>query len=421
MNLYSEKSATLVNMVNEEGIYKRTSMPPLGLAYLAAATPNDWELTVVDELVQKVDLNEHIEGRAVVGISANNVCNIPRARSFARHIKKNYPDIKIGLGGYPAKLQTPGLEMFDAKIIGQGEAGWRAFLDDVEQGTVRPIYVSESIPLDRLPSPDFSGFDLRQYSASLNWPVMTDANCWMDCSYCAGREAYGDRYLIGNPLTALERIREAPPGAKIYFTAPNLVNPSPAGLRRAKLLFEGVRENPVPWFGSVSFDIHKQEDLMRLMNHSGCYMVLNGFDSSELGTLKVISELKANIPPGMTVFEYYKEGVQKMQEEFDINVVGTFVLGFDTDTEETFEQTQRLVQESGMKDAIFMPLTPLPGTRDHDIMSRQGRIINHNLADYDFTHVVYRPKHFSPEELESRIALLKAETIQKPSQQVVGA
>ena len=48
---------------------KRTNVPPLGLATLAALTPADWEIRIVDENVEAIDWNVRADIVGVCGMS----------------------------------------------------------------------------------------------------------------------------------------------------------------------------------------------------------------------------------------------------------------------------------------------------------------------------------------------------------------
>ena len=82
-----------------------------------------------------------------------------------------------------------------------------------------------------------------------------------------------------------------------------------------------------------------------------------------------------------------------------IQVNGSFVLGFDHDGPEAFEQTVQWIEENRLECATFHILTPYPGTPLFADMEAAGRIIHKDWSQYDTGHVVFRPRHMSPEEL----------------------
>ena len=54
----------------------------------------------------------------------------------------------------------------------------------------------------------------------------------------------------------------------------------------------------------------------------------------------------------------------------------------------------------GVETATFHILTPYPGTRFHQRMAAEGRILHANWDLYDTRHAVFQPARMSPQELE---------------------
>jgi radical SAM superfamily enzyme YgiQ (UPF0313 family) len=82
-----------------------------------------------------------------------------------------------------------------------------------------------------------------------------------------------------------------------------------------------------------------------------------------------------------------------------IQVNGSFVLGFDEDRRDVFATTAQWVEQNRLECATFHILTPYPGTPLFHQMERENRLLHKDWSFYDTAHVVFRPKHMSPEEL----------------------
>ena len=78
---------------------------------------------------------------------------------------------------------------------------------------------------------------------------------------------------------------------------------------------------------------------------------------------------------------------------------GSFVLGFDHDRPDVFERTVDWIEANRLECATFHILTPYPGTPLFAQMEAEGRLLHHDWALYDTAHVVFRPRHMTPEEL----------------------
>jgi radical SAM superfamily enzyme YgiQ (UPF0313 family) len=85
--------------------------------------------------------------------------------------------------------------------------------------------------------------------------------------------------------------------------------------------------------------------------------------------------------------------------ENGIQVNGSFVLGFDQDHPNVFERTTSWIEENRLECATFHILTPYPGTPLFQQMEKEGRLLHRDWSLYDTAHVVFRPKHMTPEQL----------------------
>ena len=396
-------------------MYRATRMPALSLAYLAAHTPENWDVKIVDETVEPFDAWKHVEGSDIVGFNGGNVCNIHRLTDHISRVTE-YDQVMgeetpIILGGYVGGLNIEGLpNRVDARVIGPGELALQELLADFENGGMKREYVGQRVPMNELRTPDFSGFNVAAYGKNVNWPVMTSVSCGNTCGFCSARVVYGDGYASRSPEKVLADMAQFDPDTRLYFVDPNVLQLSRNGKRRARKLFKGMAKQNHPWFGSATFRVSEDERMLEAMAESGCKGLLIGFDSALPESLQTVSAPKYRVREDQTLIEYYVEGVKRIQEKFGIDVLGTFVIGFDTDDERTIANTIRVVQDSGMKDAQYLPFTPLPGTPSYNEMEAAGRIIDHNLNRYDFTDVVFRPQNFSGAELRDSLVKMYDET-----------
>jgi radical SAM superfamily enzyme YgiQ (UPF0313 family) len=80
-----------------------------------------------------------------------------------------------------------------------------------------------------------------------------------------------------------------------------------------------------------------------------------------------------------------------------------FILGADSDTPETIEQTIRFSRESGSRTTQFFILFPIPGTELYDQMKAADRIYINDWDYYDGSHSVILPKNISPLALQKKL------------------
>lgn len=82
-----------------------------------------------------------------------------------------------------------------------------------------------------------------------------------------------------------------------------------------------------------------------------------------------------------------------------IQVNGSFVLGFNHDRRDVFERTVAWIEDARLECATFHILTPYPGTPLFRQMESEGRLLHRDWSRYDTAHVVFRPRHMTPDEL----------------------
>ncbi len=117
--------------------------PPLSLAYVAAVTPESWEVKIVDENFGPSTL----EDADLVGITAFT-SNIGRAYQLAASYREK--GIPVVLGGIHASmLPEEALQHADAVVKGEVEGVWGNILEDFEKKQLRGIYQGPILDLSR--------------------------------------------------------------------------------------------------------------------------------------------------------------------------------------------------------------------------------------------------------------------------------
>jgi radical SAM superfamily enzyme YgiQ (UPF0313 family) len=87
-------------------------------------------------------------------------------------------------------------------------------------------------------------------------------------------------------------------------------------------------------------------------------------------------------------------------KDFGIRIHGMFVMGMDTDDEESIRDTQRFARQMNIESVQFLMLTPLPGTPVYEQLKAEGRILHTDWSKYDALHAVFRPALMTPAQLQ---------------------
>ncbi len=364
------------------GIKKSLRYQPLTLTTLAALVPDDLnvELELIDESIATIpeNLEADIIGMTVITGTARRSYDLAQAfRARGQFVVLGGPHITL----MPEEAQ----QYADVIFIGYAEKTWPQFLYDFVEGRHQHVYRQAS-DFD-LSQPVFPRRELLNNRAFLTHAVFeATRSCVHKCEFCVVPVAWGGRQYRKPIDFVIEDIRRVGK-KKILFVDLNLV----AYKSYAKELFERLIPLDVEWFGLSTVLIANDDAMLELMARSGCKGLLLGLESVSAESLKSVNkQFNASVD--------YRQLVDKLHR-LHISVQGCFVFGMDTDTVEIFDETIDFVLEAGIDLPRFSIMTPFPGTPLFDRLEREGRILTTNWELYDVQHVVFEPKHMSPEEL----------------------
>jgi radical SAM superfamily enzyme YgiQ (UPF0313 family) len=219
----------------------KAPFPPLSLLQVAALTPPDVRVTVVDEAVSDVDLDASAD---LIGITAFT-SSAPRAYEISRAFRAR--GIPVVLGGMHASAcPEEALEHCDAVVVGEAEGKWRRVLEDAKKGRLRQVYRSADYPdLAAIPPPRRAL--VRRDDYLVPDTVQATRGCAHNCSFCSVSTFFGRR-IRTRPAESVAREVGSLPGRYMAFVDDNIMT-MPAYARR---LFEQLRGTGKKWMGQAS-------------------------------------------------------------------------------------------------------------------------------------------------------------------------
>ncbi|MDI6756287.1 MAG: radical SAM protein, partial [Thermodesulfobacteriota bacterium] len=163
----------------------------------------------------------------------------------------------------------------------------------------------------------------------------------------------------------------------------------------AKELFAAMIPLKKKWVGQCSLSIAEDPELLDLAARSGCIGLLIGFESISPAVLRSIGKQ-------VNLRQKYEEAISRIHAR-SIHIQGSFIFGFDGDTLETIRTTVQFVKQNRLTGVNYCHLTPFPGTKLFADLEKEGRILHRDWSKYDRQHIVFLPRHFTPEELQDHI------------------
>jgi radical SAM superfamily enzyme YgiQ (UPF0313 family) len=344
-----------------------SSLPSLGLLYLAACTPPGHELRYFEA---EGDGSEPAEVYTCALVAINTFsAQVFEAYAVADRLRK--AGIRVAMGGLHVTVQPQeALEHADYVFVGEGERTWPAAVKAIDQGNAPRIWNSAEFPpvdIHFLPVPRYDLLANRAYS---RFPVQTTRGCPWRCDFCASNVMLNEPYRkrpVADVVLDIQAIRKLHKRPFIEFADDNTFVDHGWGKDLCRQLIPlGVK-----WFTETDISVADDLELVRLMRQARCRQVLIGLESPERGALKGI-ELRADFKNRRG--GNYLEAVRRIQAE-GITVNGCFILGLDGHTPAIFEQVLDFAIKAPLYDVQITVLTPFPGTPLYARLLREGRIL----------------------------------------------
>lgn len=358
----------------------------LAVPTLASLTPPAHEVKVFDENIEDIDYGW---GADLVGISVRTMF-AKRAYEISENFRKR--GVKTVLGGiHPSMCPDEALEHADAVVIGEAEGVWLSVLEDAEKGELKRRYESgKKTDLKASPPPARTVLSREKYFSDV---VQTTKGCPFQCEFCSVYAFDGKtiRSKTVEQLVSEISALNSDAGYKrksIFFADDNII----ADRSFARTLFKALKPLKLNWSCQASINLAEDEDMLSLMKDAGCGAVLIGFESV---SKKNLSQMDKKVNMRLD----YMEAIRKIQSH-GILVHGSFIVGYDFDTEESFDELARFIEESMLLMPLINILTPFPGTELFKRFEKEGRIMHKDWSRYDAKTVVFRPALLSPEALK---------------------
>lgn len=362
---------------------KYSLFPPLGLATLAGYLQEDDQVTLQDEHVEKLNLNDDPD---LVVIQVY-ITSAYRAYELADHYRARGAYVALG-GLHVTSLPDEAARHADSIFLGPGEDIWPAFLADYREGHAAKVYKSQVRTL--LGVPQIRRDLIKRHLYLVPNSIVVSRGCPHVCDFCYKEAFYqgGKSFYTLQVDDALAEINRLP-GKHLYFLDDHLFgNPRFAGA-----LFEGMKGMGRLWQAAGTVQSVLRPALLEKAVESGLRSLFVGFETLNASNLREQHKYQ-------NLNRDYRAAIQRLHD-LGVMVNGSFVFGMDDDDETVFDQTVEWAIQQGIETATFHILTPYPTTALYERMAQQGRLLHSNWDLYDTRHVVYRPARLTSEALEA--------------------
>ncbi len=362
---------------------KYSLFPPLGLATLAGYLNPEDEVTLQDEHVEALELDDEPD---LVVIQVY-ITSAYRAYELADHYRKKGAYVCLG-GLHVTSLPVEAAQHADSIFIGPGEDIWPQFLADYRGWFPYKVYRSRDRNLEGMPR--IRRDLIKRHLYLVPNSIVVSRGCPHHCDFC-----YKDAFFSGGKSYYTQRVDEALaeinrlPGRHLYFLDDHLFG----NARFASSLFDGMLGMGRLWQAAGTVQSVLKPGLVEKAADCGLRSLFVGFETLDSGNLQEQNKIQ-------NLNRDYSQAIRRLHD-LGVMINASFVFGMDNDDESVFERTVEWAISQGIETATFHILTPYPGTALHRRMQADGRITIQNWDLYDTRHAVFQPAKMSPDALEA--------------------
>jgi len=348
-------------------IRKKAAFPPLGLLTVSSLLPEEWSKRLVDVNIENLsdkDLSwadmAFIGGMAVQRKSAEQI--------ITRCIALN---IKIVAGGPLFTCEPDEFTQVDHLVLDEAELTLPAFLSDLQNGYPKKIYrASRFCDLSHSPIPSWDQARIKRY-ASMS--IQFSRGCPFNCDFCNVTTLFGHRSRLKTHqqiIFELNRIYASGWRSSIFFVDDNFIgNKSYLKTHLLPALIEWRQDKKgCVFITEASINLADDQELLDMMVKAGFDTVFIGIESPDdvcLSECHKTQNKDRNLLQSVEII--HRSGLQ---------VMGGFIVGFDNDKPNIFQQQIDFIQKSGIVTAMVGMLQAIPGTRLFDRLQRESRIVS---------------------------------------------
>jgi radical SAM superfamily enzyme YgiQ (UPF0313 family) len=320
-------------------VSRKASMAPLGLLTVAAMLPADWELRLVDLNVGRLK-DDDLLWADYVFLGAMLVQKDSVREIAARCVALR----KSVIAGGP--LFTTSHEIFPEIshfVLGEAEETMAQVVEDIRLSCVQPVYRTVDRPaITRSPAPRWDLIRLEDY---VTMSVQFSRGCPFDCEFCDIIVMNGRVPRTKTPgqlIAELNALQTRGWNEMVFIVDDNFIGNKQRTreLLHALIAWRKRTRTGIGFLTEASVNLADDPELCALMVQAGFRKVFVGIETPSVEALEECHKLQ-NRNRDLVA------SVQALQRA-GLEVMGGFIVGFDSDRSDVFKRQFDFIQRSGV-------------------------------------------------------------------------
>lgn len=276
----------------------------------------------IDELTRKFIIHHRPE---IIGLSIPFPGNLLGALRIAETTKRDFPHIKVTIGGGYVNTELRSLEdprifdLIDFITFDDGEKPLEHLFQFIEKGEGpllrtmlrkdgKVIQLSDpslfDVKFKNLEAPNFRGLEMNRYVSMMetinpmqrlwsdgrwNKMILAHGCYWKKCTFCDVSLDYIGRYEPDTAVRIVDKMEEIIKETRVsgFHFVDEAAPPTLLKAMSLEILKRGLK---VQWWGNIRFDPFFSSEVAKLMKEAGCIAVTGGIEVASERVLKLIDK-----------------------------------------------------------------------------------------------------------------------------------
>lgn len=347
-------------------VNKTAGNPPLGLLTVAALLPDSWNKRLIDLNVSSL-VKADMEWADLAMVSAMDIQR-ESVRKVINRCKQN--GLKVAAGGPLFTEDYQDFPQVDYFILNEAEITIHQFINDIESGSPQRIYsTTEYADISQTPIPIWNLLQLKSYDSMA---IQFSRGCPYNCDFCNVTALLGHKprtKTAAQLIAELDSLYQLGWRRNIFIVDDNFIG-------NKRILKEEVLPAIIEWrkgktgclfITEASINLADDEKLMELMKQAGFTQIFIGVETPDEESLVECHKTQnRNRDLVKNIHSLQNHGFQ---------VMGGFIVGFDSDTPSIFDRQIKFIQESGIVTAMVGLLQAPLNTQLFRRLQSENRIV----------------------------------------------